>query len=88
MYESLQDNSNKITIKNLDKFLINLYNFFVRKGFYCILFENIVNLVILWFIIFFIVFLSSFIDYNYLLKTYDLKTINYYISRSNYIFQN
>ena len=77
MYESLQDNSNKITIKNLDKFLINLYNFFVRKGFYCILFENIVNLVILWFIIFFIVFLSSFIDYNYLLKTYDLnKSIN------------
>lgn len=77
MYESLQDNSHKITIKNLDKFLINLYNFFVRKGFYCILFENIVNLLILGFIIFFIVFLSSFIDYDYLLKTYDLnKSVN------------
>ena len=77
VYEELGDNEDnskryRIKIKNLDKFLQQIYNFFFRKGYYCILIENIVNIFIMTFIICYAITLTSFIDYNILLNKYDL----------------
>ena len=71
-YEQLgdsEDNSNRyrIIIKNLDRFLSQIYNYYFRKGYYCVLIENIVNIFILIFIVGYITTLVSFIDYNILL---------------------
>lgn len=80
-----QQNRYKIIIKNYDKFLIHFYNYYYRKGYYCILIENFVNLFILGFIIFFITFLSSFIDYNILLDSYNLyESIDININKLSY----
>lgn len=80
-----EQNHYKIIIKNYDKFLVHFYNYYFRKGFYCILIENFVNLFILGFIIFFITFLSSFIDYNILFENYNLyQSIDININKLSY----
>jgi len=56
-------------VDNLDLFLTRVYNYFVGKGFYCILLRHVLNLLTILFTILFATFLVSFIDYRVLQET-------------------
>jgi autophagy-related protein 9 len=62
----------RILIKNLDRFLIQIYNYYLRKGYYCIMLENIINLLMMSFLILISVTLISFTNYNIMFTSYDL----------------
>ncbi|GAM18991.1 hypothetical protein SAMD00019534_021660 [Acytostelium subglobosum LB1] len=75
--ESFLENSNPSmpAIHNLDEFLTNVYNYYVAKGFYCILFDHFFELFTSLFVVTFFTFLVSFVDYYKVLFA-DSKSIN------------
>ena len=66
-----QDEPLLVGIENLDRFLANVYNYFLGKGFWPILLNTICNLLQFAFMVGFATFLVSFVDYHKLLQTKD-----------------
>eukprot|EP01112_Ceratiomyxa_fruticulosa_P005065 TRINITY_DN1562_c0_g1_i4.p1 TRINITY_DN1562_c0_g1~~TRINITY_DN1562_c0_g1_i4.p1 ORF type:complete len:724 (-),score=121.59 TRINITY_DN1562_c0_g1_i4:92-2263(-) len=60
------------TIPHLDQFLTRVYNYFLGKGFYPILFSRVLNLIALLFIMFLSVFLISWVDWEKLFQVNKL----------------
>lgn len=58
---------------NLDRYLTNIYIYFLGKGFWPIVLSKICNLLQFAFMVLFVTFLSSFIDYNELTTTTSLE---------------
>ena len=57
-YNELEDEEDRyhIVIKNLDNFFIQVYSYYCRKGLLCIFLEEVTNLLLSSFLIFFVVF--------------------------------
>lgn len=57
---------------SIDNFLIRLYNYYNGKGILCIILEQFLNLVSLFFLVFYSIFLIICIDYKKLFETHDI----------------
>ena len=91
-YNELEDENEEeryhIVIKNLDNFFIQVYSYYCRKGLLCIFLEEVTNLLLSAFLIFFVTFLTSFINYDILNKTHDLdKSIDINFDNINFFLK-
>lgn len=59
------------SVQHLDLFLSRVYNYYVGRGFFCIVLRNSLNLVTFIFTLLFATFLVSFVDYKVLENTFS-----------------
>jgi len=59
--------------KDLDKYLIQVYNYFVGKGFFCIALTQFLNLISLLWVVTLVTFLVSCVNYEILFSEYSLE---------------
>jgi len=75
-------NQSKYKFNNIliDNFFIRLYNYYNGKGFICLILEGFLNLISLFFLVFYSIFLIICIDYKILFETHDIyEAIDFYI---------
>jgi autophagy-related protein 9 len=64
-------------VENLDNFLLEVYNYYLGNGFYCILLSRLLNLVTVMFVVGFSTYLSTCIDYSKIKSSSSLSEVQY-----------
>lgn len=64
-------------VENLDNFLLEVYNYYLGNGFYCILLSRLLNLATIMFVVGFSTYLSTCIDYSKIRSSSSLSEVQY-----------
>lgn len=64
-------------VENLDNFLLEVYNYYLGNGFYCILLSRLLNLATVMFVVGFSTYLSTCIDYSKIRSSSSLSEVQY-----------
>ena len=64
-------------VENLDNFLLEVYNYYLGNGFYCILLSRLLNLATVMFVVGFSTYLTTCIDYSKIRSSSSLSEVQY-----------